>query len=122
MIARDGCRLASVLTASMARSVVSGRGATTTSVRTLVRVRTRTSSEVSMRGPMRGSPMSRARSADDIGWAATSFAALVQILVSCCSISRMLVARPTQREVPSPVFSPVIVAVTAAATVCRHAR
>ena len=42
MTARDGCREASAATVAIARSWVSGRGATTTSVSTLVRVRTRT--------------------------------------------------------------------------------
>ncbi len=94
-MARDGCREARSLTMDMARSAISGRCATTTSVSTLVRMRTRTSRASS--GVAR--PWASALSVALAGAVCDSRAAPLQISASWWTVSLMLVERACQRVV-----------------------
>ena len=99
--ARDGCCEARAPTVARARCWVSGVGATTTSVSTLVRVRTRISPRWAARAPTNGSSRSDVASSSSAPAARLSWARPPQIRDSWASASLMLVAWSSQRVWPA---------------------
>src|SRR3990172_4208861 len=98
-IAREGWRALRWLIAARARSAVAGRGATTTSVSTLVRMRTRTDGWPPMCRARRGSPMARSSASSGTSGCSVWTAADVHTSDSFSTHSEMLRARTCQRLV-----------------------